>query len=672
MNGLKNKIQKLFSKNTLWSVWASLIVFLVPIIIHAQGGPPASFNKADSKDFFATWLAGEFGSQLKEALNGLLFWLLSFMGWILWLAGIVLNKVMEVTVLKMAELVNGITGIKIAWEVIRDLLNMGFILIIIYVAIAIILRITSIDTKKVLVRLIIAGLLINFSLFFTRVIIDASNILSFEAYNGIVSIGQGADDDSIADGISGAFMDKMKLATVFETTDGKISVVGEDNKSVEDKFKEDGLDFSQLAIVTIMGSLLAGVAAFVFLATAVLLMVRFVILIMLMVLSPIGIAAWILPKTQQYSRQWWKALFGQAFFAPVLLLMLLIVVVIINTPGLDTALQQNQAGESLAYTETLFGSQDGIALFINFGIIIGLMISALVIAKKMANEAGQGIVNAGTKWVGGAALGGAAFAGRHTLGRAGRRLTSADSRVGNYLRNKAAEGGATGRFASRLVLRSGDKAASGSFDARATKRFQDISETSGVDFGKEGGKGGVDKSIKERAKKKAEFHKKFVGGAKDEKYADVKKKERDVRDKAKSIAAQDVGKSQGIVDRQMLAESRLKKAKASGDQKEEAKAQSVLDKVTDELNKLPADVQAYAKALKSLTEAEKKRAEQVTQQKYGRAEQARGGGIPGTGGLGSTRTASTMEAMRTVMSDIRKSADKKLLDDLKSFSDSTT
>src|SRR3990167_1429945 len=61
-----------------------------------------------------------------------------------------------------------------AWVIIRDLCNMFFILILLVVAFAAILRIESYQWKKILPKLLIMAVLINFSRTFCGLIIYAS------------------------------------------------------------------------------------------------------------------------------------------------------------------------------------------------------------------------------------------------------------------------------------------------------------------------------------------------------------------------------------------------------------------------------------------------------------------------------------------------------------------
>lgn len=72
-----------------------------------------------------------------------------------------------------------------AWRIVRDFSNIFFILVLLYIAIKMILGIGGADIKKMVVNVIIAALLINFSMFMTRLVIDSSNILALIFYNKI-------------------------------------------------------------------------------------------------------------------------------------------------------------------------------------------------------------------------------------------------------------------------------------------------------------------------------------------------------------------------------------------------------------------------------------------------------------------------------------------------------
>jgi len=142
----------------------------------------------DFRDWFSS-----LGSGIKLAATdpwgsikaGIAISMLSVSGWVLGASGLFFDIVINQTVENMATLVDSIAGIDIAWRVLRDMVNMIFIFALLYIAIATILRIEEYGAKRLLARIIIVALLINFSLFFTKVAIDASNVLSAEFVNGI-------------------------------------------------------------------------------------------------------------------------------------------------------------------------------------------------------------------------------------------------------------------------------------------------------------------------------------------------------------------------------------------------------------------------------------------------------------------------------------------------------
>jgi len=77
----------------------------------------------------------------------------------------------------LSQSYTGSDAVKLGWPIVRDLANMIIVLGFVVVGIATSLRIESYGAKKLLPKLIIVALLINFSLLFCGIFIDASNIL---------------------------------------------------------------------------------------------------------------------------------------------------------------------------------------------------------------------------------------------------------------------------------------------------------------------------------------------------------------------------------------------------------------------------------------------------------------------------------------------------------------
>ncbi len=79
----------------------------------------------------------------------------------------------------------GLDFLSQGWSVMLSVANMAILFILIYIAITIMFNADTGGTKKMLATLIAVALLVNFSFFITRVVIDAGNIFATEFYNAI-------------------------------------------------------------------------------------------------------------------------------------------------------------------------------------------------------------------------------------------------------------------------------------------------------------------------------------------------------------------------------------------------------------------------------------------------------------------------------------------------------
>ncbi|MDP2705178.1 MAG: hypothetical protein U1D31_03000 [Patescibacteria group bacterium] len=453
----KRENKKIFLK--LLSSFLLLLLVLVPFFVNAQ---QASTQESGEKCGW-TNMAGCIEMAWGKLVGSIADLILSLAAFVTFAAGTLLDFVIKYTIVDMSANVGVITGISTAWAALRDLANIFFIFILLYAAIATVLQMGGVNTKKIITRVIIIALLINFSLFFTRVMIDVSNALSVGFYNAILSGVSGSD------GISYAYMQKLLLTTVYQPGSGA------------------GADLTKFPEVGFLGAIFFLVAAFVFLAAAVMFITRFVVLVFLMITSAPAFAAMALPN-DKYSGDWWKALWDQLIFAPVFFILSWATLQV-----LDGALGTLGAGASLK--DAIAGSMDAngnktaipgaAAVFANFGIAITFMIVTLTISKKLAGSAGKGIQSFVGGVVGGATIGGAAWLGRRTLGWAGDRLSQNTS-----LQGAAGQNNLAGK-AARLTLQGTKNLSRASFDARNIKTLG-IGETISREgsLGKGKGQGG--------------------------------------------------------------------------------------------------------------------------------------------------------------------------------------
>ncbi|MEX2013421.1 MAG: hypothetical protein WD897_00700 [Parcubacteria group bacterium] len=421
-----------------WIIIFAISGFVFPQIAQAQA--------ADSGAGIIGKILGVGSDVLLAPFGWIAILLLQLASLLTYLGGVILNFVIQFTVVDMAKNISEAGAINDAWRVIRDVANMGFIFVLLYAAIQTILGIGS-DTKKLIVNIVVVAILINFSLFFTKLVIDASNVLAITFYDAIAP---GALSSNANIGLSNRLMEPLKLTSLW------------DIKGLELLYKG-----KTMIIIGVMGTIVSLIAAFVFFAVAIMFIIRFVVLIFVLILSPIAFMAFVLPQLKKYGDQWKDALIGQAFFAPIYFMLTWIVIVVSrglfkNTDGdLATAFGGLSADGSTVTSPPV----ESVALLVNFIIMIALLIASLIIAKKWADKAGPGATGL-TKWAmgaaGGATLGMAGRFGRGTVGRAGALLGDSEE-----LKKRAAKGG-VGGIAARLALATGRKTAGASFDVRGT------------------------------------------------------------------------------------------------------------------------------------------------------------------------------------------------------------
>ncbi len=196
--------------------------------------------------------------------------------------------------------------ISVLWGNIRDIINIVFIFALVYIGLKLILDSSNPNAKRWLLNLIAAALLVNFSLFISKAVIDFSNIMATQISQPFINNGK--------INISETFMEKIGVVTILgKSKDGGVSYT-----VIENIVKKGGSPWPY--IIGIMIVFL--ITAFVFFAGAILLMVRFVSLVFYLIFSPFMFLGWILPNMSSITARYWKELLGKSLMAPVYLLLL--------------------------------------------------------------------------------------------------------------------------------------------------------------------------------------------------------------------------------------------------------------------------------------------------------------------------------------------------------------
>lgn len=271
--------------------------------------------------------------------------------------------------------IEGVGIVDQGYGIILNVANMIFIFLLLYIAIKTILGEGG-DTKQLLTRIIIVALMINFSLFMTKAIIDATNILAMGFYRGIRTEIKTSEGTMIAVGsISTSMMNGLRLSSLLPSKSSKF-VNGDKSK---------GYSNLTIAIVNFGSTTLLLIAAFVFFSISFLFILRFVTLLFYMMFSPVAFLGYISPHLSDYSKKWWTGLLSQAQFAPIFMLTMFLISSMINSGGLLKI-----TGEGLFYDDLASGFVLGFSSILNFVILIALMLAALITAKKGA-ETGSSV-----------------------------------------------------------------------------------------------------------------------------------------------------------------------------------------------------------------------------------------------------------------------------------------
>ncbi len=387
------------------------------------------------------------------------------------------------------------------WGLVRDFCNMFFIFIMLYVAFGTILSLHSMKTKETIINVVIIGLFINFSLFATQLIIDASNVTARVFYNSdSIKITEKSPTGATevvskistngAIPLSAALVNKVNPQSIIINAREINKIPNRSNAGLNNvsTSSDTGLGVGQFILIVILASAINIVGLVAFLTVGMLFIARVIGLWLAMILSPVAFFTYILPEMSGTKmigwKNWWPETLKLAFLAPVFIFFMYIILKFLQLDLISDA-----AGKS--------GIDFLIATIIPFIFVMILLLKAKKIATDMSGEFGEMAVKAGSAVSGlalGAATGGAALVGRATLGRMGANLADSEK-----WKEREAKGGAMG-FLAKNVRNIGSFAGKASFDARNTKLGASAGKNLGVDMGKgkEGGfaKARVDQKIK--------------------------------------------------------------------------------------------------------------------------------------------------------------------------------
>jgi hypothetical protein len=431
------------------------------------------------------------------------------------------------------------------WQLVRDISNVFFILIMVWTGFSAVFNLEKANMKSIVATLIINAFLINFSLFFTRIIIDVSNITARVFYNQMIVcpvsqlgltggcttplVGDVGGFPSLSTKIVSAFNPQKIFTPAIlkgyqdanpsgkNNTGASFNAAQVGNQDVINNSR-DYADF--FAIVSLIAAALMVAIAIMFFKVTFLFLGRVVGLYVCMIFSPFAFLSKDLPMFGKIARLKWADWIGEltsyAMLAPVFIFFLYLIYTLLSSNFVqEIGIANNAAG----------GFFDSVlTIAIPLLIIYFLLQAAQEAAEGLSGDIGKAIQKYGqqvTGFVGGTALG-IATGGTSLLGTYGAGALKIEGERRTRLEAQKASGGFRGQMAT-LQLQASDWTQKQTFNARNTGAVKNISKVFGLDtnnslvnglgFSSERTKGGREGQIKraeDRTKKEINTVKSFV------------------------------------------------------------------------------------------------------------------------------------------------------------------
>ncbi|MGC9611177.1 MAG: hypothetical protein ABSE68_03115 [Minisyncoccia bacterium] len=285
--------------------------------------------------------------------------------------------------------------VSVGWSIARDVANLGFVLIMIIIAVTTIVRYESSKYgTKLLPILIGAAILVNFSLTIAGVFINFSNTVSDTFFNN--SFGNKLSINGLGDIVGGAFNPQRLL------------LKDEDNLQPPEPASQAGaVSTFSTALLTMIAGLIFNVifmaiASFTLFVLALMLLYRYIFLSFLLILAPIAWMFWVFPDLKGHFSDWWNHFIKWVFFLPAVNFFIYLAVK--SAEALGT--KPMNAGPGFSG-----GLQNIMSNGMQMVVLTGLLLGGIIVAQSMSVKGAGGAVKLMTK----AKDGALSFAGRKAL-----------------------------------------------------------------------------------------------------------------------------------------------------------------------------------------------------------------------------------------------------------------
>jgi hypothetical protein len=239
--------------------------------------------------------------------------------------------------------------IQTGFGICLSIANLGFVLAIIVIAVATILRSESYGYKKALWRLIAMAILVNFGLVITAPIISFADSISTYFVNAVSGTVGAGGIEAFVDKTTGALQPQALLATPTPNSGQQCEYAANNTPFIGWLFPAEAVNavcnkltssnnpspadsFSQAILALVFQSIFLFFIALALFSIGALLMVRYAYLCVLLVLLPFAWLSWIFPKFNHEFSKWWSTFVKWVFFAPAAMFFIYLALLLASQP----------------------------------------------------------------------------------------------------------------------------------------------------------------------------------------------------------------------------------------------------------------------------------------------------------------------------------------------------
>lgn len=334
-------------------------------------------------------------------------------------------------VLQLSNNIPNTFAVQRGFLVTLSIANLGFVLAIIIIALATILKRETYGIKKSLWKLVVAAILVNFSLVIGSVFINFSNAFTNTFLDQLPAVNGSHGAMAFSQELAGAFQPQRALLNFSTGSQSSVTNTGSMTAGAP-KTVSAGSEIAAVIQPLIGAAAAAALLVTIIIVLAVflfMLLIRYVWLAMLLILMPFAWLMWLFPKTSKIWSDWWNQFFRWTFFAPIVVFFLWLAIATAQGMNAGTAngnfiasgdlsylsgteYQPTSSNPVLAGLSKTFGDfVGGIAgTFLQGILVVGLAVGGMYAANKFSIT-GASAGMAALKSVGNAAKG---YAGRES------------------------------------------------------------------------------------------------------------------------------------------------------------------------------------------------------------------------------------------------------------------